>query len=155
MLFSSMIFSMTSLNKPYCTTTESNTLQGYVTSVMDSEWGYLELSLFYMERRFNIVYSNKWRYRKLFEDIFKYLNIWRYLQLFKDIFNSNMTWFFSPIKSTDTNPGILDDNRRLNAQFLHKLNLKLSFYKIHCSRKNCNLLKKFSFCWSYLPLPFF
>ena len=22
-----------------------------------------------------------------------------------------MTWLFSPIKSTDTNPGILDDNR--------------------------------------------
>ena len=34
--------------------TESNTLQGYVTSVMNSERGYIELSLLYMERRFNI-----------------------------------------------------------------------------------------------------
>ena len=25
--------------------------------------------------------------------------------------NSNITWLFSPIKSPDTNPGILDDNR--------------------------------------------
>ena len=34
--------------------TESNTLQGYITSVMDSERGNIELSLSYVERRFNI-----------------------------------------------------------------------------------------------------
>ena len=44
-------------------TTESNTLQGHVTPAMDSERGYTELSLLYMECRFNI-YS-------IFEDIFK------------------------------------------------------------------------------------
>ena len=63
---------------------------------MDSERGYLELSLLYMERRFNI-YLIIWRYLQLFEDIFKYLkislirlkissNIWRYFQVFEDIF---------------------------------------------------------------------
>ena len=35
-------------------TTELNTLQGYVEPLMDSERGYLELSLLYMEHRFNI-----------------------------------------------------------------------------------------------------
>ena len=44
-------------------TTESNTLQGNVKPVIDSERGYLELSLLYIERRFNI-------YLQLFEDIF-------------------------------------------------------------------------------------
>ena len=44
-------------------TSESNTLQGYVTPVMDNDMGYKELSLLHMERRFNI-YS-------IFEDIFK------------------------------------------------------------------------------------
>ena len=64
---------------------------------MDSEIGYLEFSLLYMERRFNI-YSNSWRYRQLFEDIFKWMkdifkyfnissNISRYLPIIDDIFN--------------------------------------------------------------------
>ena len=42
-------------------TTESNTLQGYDKPVIDSEWGYLEISLLYMERRFEI-YRIIWRY---------------------------------------------------------------------------------------------
>ena len=78
-------------------TTESNTQQGYVNPVMDSERGYLiELSLLYVECRLNI-YSIIWRYLQLFEDIFKYLKIsaihlkissvsWSHLQLFEDIF---------------------------------------------------------------------
>ena len=56
-------------------TTKSNTLQGYVISVMDSERGYLEYSLLYMERRFNI-YSIICRYLQLFDDVFKILHIY-------------------------------------------------------------------------------
>ena len=49
-------------------TTESNTLQGYVEPVTDSERAYLKSSLLYMERRFNI-YSIIRRYLQIFEDI--------------------------------------------------------------------------------------
>ena len=69
-----------SLEHHTCTTshrtTESNTLQGYVTSVMDSETerGYKEWSLLYLERHF-ILYSIIWICLQLFEDIFKHLKI--------------------------------------------------------------------------------
>ena len=53
-------------------TTELNTLQGYVTPVMDSERGSLKLSMPYMERLFN-KHSNVWRYLQITEDIFNYL----------------------------------------------------------------------------------
>ena len=51
------IFNNTVSHRP----TESNTVQGYVKPVMDSERVNLELSLLYMERRLN-VYSIIWRY---------------------------------------------------------------------------------------------
>ena len=50
---------------------------GYTISAIDKERGYYELSVLYMERRFNI-YPIIWRYLQLFEDtycIFKYLKI--------------------------------------------------------------------------------
>ena len=51
---------------------------------MDSERGYLELRLLYMERRFNI-YSIIWRYLQIFEDIIIFF--WRYLQIIETTFN--------------------------------------------------------------------
>ena len=87
--------------------TESNTLQEYVTSVMDSDKGNLELSLVYMERRFNI-YSIIWGHLQLiddifhiFEDIFNSLktssNNWRYLQLYEDTIYNCWTYIRSMV----------------------------------------------------------
>ena len=50
-------------------TTKSNTLQGYVTPVMNSEMGYFDMS---MERHFNI-YSNIWRCLRIIDNIFNIL----------------------------------------------------------------------------------
>ena len=48
-------------------TTESNTLQGYVTLVMDCERGYVELSLY--------IWNAVLTYIQLLEDIVNYLTI--------------------------------------------------------------------------------